>query len=63
MSLKSIRQARGLSQAELARRSGVHWVKINQIESGKIDPSNMSLKNAARLADALDVDPREFLKN
>lgn len=62
MSLKSERLKRGMTMTELAKASSVHIVKIAQIESGKIDPANMSLKNAAKLADALHVDPREFLK-
>lgn len=61
MSLKSARLKRGMSQADLAKASGVHYVKINQIEHRKIDPANMALKNAVKLADALHVDPREFL--
>lgn len=62
MSLKSKRLERGLTLTELAKLSGVHIVKIAQIESGRIDPANMTLRNAAKLADALHVDPRELLK-
>jgi transcriptional regulator with XRE-family HTH domain len=29
----------GLSQQELARRSGVHWVTISKALSGKMEPS------------------------
>ena len=62
MSLKSKRLERGLTLAELAKKSGVHYVKIAQIESGKIDPANMTLRNAVRLADALHIDPRDILE-
>lgn len=62
MSLKSKRLERGLTLTELAKLSGVHIVKIAQIESGKIDPANMTLRNAVKLADALQIDPRELLK-
>ena len=62
MSLKSERLERGMTMTELAKASGVHIVKIAQIESGKIDPANLTLRNAVKLADALHVDPRELLK-
>lgn len=61
MSLKEMRLAAGMPIAELAKRSGVHPVKICQIEAGKINPENMSLKNALRLADALGCHPRDLL--
>ena len=62
MSLESKRLERGMSRGELAKKSGVHYVKIHQIETRKIDPANMTLRTAVRLADALHVDPREFLR-
>lgn len=62
MSLKAKRLERGMTMTELAKASSVHIVKIAQIESGKIDPANMTLRNAVKLADALHVDPRELLK-
>lgn len=61
MSLKEKRLDLDMSIAELSKRSGVHSVKICQIESGKINPENLSLKNALRLADALGCHPRELL--
>lgn len=62
MSLKAKRLERGMTMTELAKASSVHIVKIAQIESRKIDPANMTLRNAVKLADALHVDPRELLK-
>lgn len=62
MSLKSERLKRGMTMTELAKASSVHIVKIAQIESGKIDPANMTLRNAVKLADALHIDPRELLR-
>ena len=62
MSLKAKRLERGMTITELAKASSVHIVKIAQIESGKIDPANLTLRNAVKLADALHVDPRELLK-
>ena len=61
MSLKEKREAKGLTVKELSKLSGVHWVKIYQIEVGKIKPENMSLKNALRLADALTCDCHDLM--
>jgi transcriptional regulator with XRE-family HTH domain len=61
MSLKEKRLAAGLTQAELSARSGVHQVKIGQIETGRIKAENLSLKNALRLADALECHPRDLI--
>lgn len=63
MSLREKRIERGMTMRELAQASSVHVVKIAQIEMGKIDPANMTLRNALRLADALHVDPRELLND
>ncbi|MBQ0079711.1 MAG: helix-turn-helix transcriptional regulator [Eubacterium sp.] len=62
MTLKELRQTKGLTLKALGAASGVHPVKISQYESGTLNIENMSLKNAARLADALGCDPRDFLK-
>lgn len=61
MSLKELRLSQGLTLQALSEKSGVHSVKICQIEMGKIKPENMSLKNALRLADALGCHPRDLL--
>lgn len=53
MSLKKVREAKGISQKELSELSGVHLVKIYQIEAGTIKVENLTLKNALRLANAL----------
>lgn len=50
-----------MSIKKLAELSGVHLIKLYQIESGKIKTENMSLKNAAKIADALGCDPRDLL--
>ena len=49
--LKSARNASGLSQAELARRSGVAQQLIGQLERGEV----RSTKAIFRIADALGV--------
>ena len=48
-----LRKRRGLTQAALAKRSGVSQPMIAQIESGKL--SNLTLKTLARTARALDA--------
>ncbi len=50
--LKSIREARGWSQGELARRLGVSRQTINAVETDKYDPS---LPLALRMAKLFDV--------
>lgn len=62
MSLRSVREAKAMNVAELSRKSGVHAVKIHQYETGTLQPGNMTLTNATRLANALDCDPRRFLE-
>jgi transcriptional regulator with XRE-family HTH domain len=49
--IADLRKQRGLTQAALARRSGVSQPMIAQIESGKLN--NLTLKTLARTARAL----------
>jgi transcriptional regulator with XRE-family HTH domain len=49
--IATLRKRRGLTQAELARRSGVSQPMIAQIESGKLN--NLTLKTLARTARVL----------
>jgi mRNA interferase RelE/StbE len=50
--VRAIREWRGITSAELARRAGVNRVQVHEIETGKKRGSAQTLK---RLADALDV--------
>jgi DNA-binding XRE family transcriptional regulator len=50
--LKSLRQAAGLTQAELARRTGIHRPNIARVEAGRHTPS---LETLTRLAAAIGV--------
>lgn len=62
MSLKELRLKRGLSQRQLADKSGVHYVEIAQIETRKRNVRTLSLDTALRLCDALRVaNPRKLL--
>lgn len=60
--LRDKRLAKGLTRSELARKSGVHPVKIAQYEDETLRPENMTLRNAIKLADALECEPRDFLR-
>jgi putative transcriptional regulator len=51
--LRVLREARGLTQAELARRSGVRRETINRLESGGAE--TRLLATFEKLARALDV--------
>jgi transcriptional regulator with XRE-family HTH domain len=57
--VRQIRRAKGLSQAELAKRAGLSREYVNKIEAGKYDPP-LSTINA--LAKALDVSARRLME-
>lgn len=59
--LRSLRQMRGLTQQELADKSGVNIRNIQKIESGEIKVGNLSAKNFMALAEALNVYPADIL--
>ena len=61
MSLANKRKEKNWTLKQLAEKSGVHYMKIHQIEHGKIKPENMALKTALRLSEALGCDPKEFV--
>ena len=50
--LRSVRTGKGISQEELARRSGLHRTYVSRVERGE---RNISLANIAKLAGALGV--------
>ena len=56
-SLRRLRLARFLSQAELARQSGLHAVTISRLEAGGAKPSTRSVRALAR---SLAVTPGEL---
>lgn len=55
--MRKFRKAAHLSQEQLAERAGLHRTYIGGIEQRRI---NVSLKNVAKIAAALDLDPAEL---
>lgn len=58
-SVRALRRARGLSQQELAERSGISRSYLAGIEGNKRNPS---LRVIAALARALEVAPAQLLE-
>ncbi|GEM_PF-1513382 len=55
--LRRLRLERFLSQAELARRAGMHAITITRLEAGDRAPTTRTVR---ALADALGVEPRDL---
>lgn len=55
--LRRLRLERFLSQAELARRAGLHALTVTRLESGATAPSTRTVRV---LADILGVEPRDL---
>ena len=55
------RQAAGLTQKQLAERSGLGHRWIQKLENGEILPGNILLRNAVALIEALEIAPEELL--
>ena len=55
------RSSMGITQKELAERSGVNIRQIQRYESGTSGCENMTLKNAVSIADVLECDVRDLL--
>lgn len=53
----------GLTQQQLADRSGLHKQQVYKIENGKIQIENITLKNALSLAKALGISIDDLLEN
>jgi transcriptional regulator with XRE-family HTH domain len=53
-----VRTEKGISQEELAQRSGLHRTYVSSVERGE---RNISLINIAKLANALGVKPSELM--
>jgi transcriptional regulator with XRE-family HTH domain len=57
--LRGARKKLGLSQEQVAERSGVHATEVSRIEAGKRDPRVTTVE---RLARAVEVKPGELLE-
>lgn len=55
--LRRFRLERFLSQAELARRAGLHALTVTRLEAGTTAPSTRTVR---ALADVLGIEPREL---
>lgn len=55
------RRMAGLTQAELAKKSGVNSRQIQRVEIGEAEAGNLTAKNIIALADALGVDVRDLM--
>lgn len=55
------RRMAGLTQTELAKKSGVNSRQIQRVEIGEAEAGNLTAKNIIALADALGVDVRDLV--
>lgn len=53
MRLRTFREAAGLTQLQLAERSGIHQTKISRIETGQV--RRLTVESMRRLAQAVGV--------
>lgn len=60
--LTDLRTQRGLTQQQLADKSGVHRVAIARLESGARPITGITLATAIALADALEVTPLDLVR-
>jgi len=56
MMLRHAREAKGLSQADLAQRAGLTQVTISNIETGKIMPNQNTMEKIARALNDPNID-------
>ncbi len=56
--LRAARKRLGLTQEQVAERSGVHATEVSRIEAGKRDPQVSTLR---KLAEAVESSPGELL--
>ena len=55
------RSVMGMTQKELAEKSGINIRQIQKYESGEYDTGNMTLKNAVSLSKALECSAEDLL--
>lgn len=59
--LEWARRMAGMTQAELAEKSGVHSRQIQRVEIGEAEVGNLAAKNLIAIADALGVEVKNLL--
>ena len=57
--MKKLREAKGLSQGDIHRATGIDRAYISNLESGKQNPT---LETIAKIAEALGISSGELLK-
>jgi transcriptional regulator with XRE-family HTH domain len=57
--LKAARTKLGLTQEQVAERSGVHATEVSRIEAGKRDPQ---VSTVIKLAGAVELSPGQLLE-
>ena len=55
------RRVAGMTQAQLAEKSGVNIRQIQRVELGDAEAGNLTAKNLLSIADALGVDARDLI--
>lgn len=55
------RRMAGMTQIELAEKSGVNRRQIQRVETGEAEAGNLSARNLIALADALGVEVKNLL--
>lgn len=55
------RRMADMTQAELAKKSGVNIRQIQRVELGEAETGNLTAKNLLAIADALGVDAKSLL--
>ncbi|MBR1689372.1 MAG: helix-turn-helix transcriptional regulator [Oscillibacter sp.] len=61
MTFREMRKAAGLTQPQLAEKTGIFIRQIQKMESGETAMANITLGNAVKLAVALGVRPEDLL--
>lgn len=60
--LKELRQKAGLTQAQLAEKSGVNIRMVQYYESGFKDLNKAAFETGLKIAEALECDPRDLIQ-
>ena len=55
------RRVAGMTQAQLAEKSGVNIRQIQRVELGEAEAGNLTARNLLSIADALGVDARDLI--